>query len=170
MRARGFTLVEVMVVIVVMGILASLLLMNISGVDRRQAMQARELLISDLKVIQRLATEQGQVLAFDLRPQHNAMQYQLLQYQAQQTEQAQKWQTFELFDIRTLAPEMRLDITPIEQNYPNANNLELIGAQAPKLIWLGNGEAKPVRIQSLWQTKRFVLKIEIDYLGKVHEK
>lgn len=170
MRARGFTLVEVMVVIVVMGILASLLLMNISGVDRRQAMQARELLITDLKAIQRLATEQGQVLAFDLRPQHNAMQYQLLQYQAQQTEQAKKWQTFELFDIRTLAPEMSLDITPIEQNYPNANNLELIGAQAPKLIWLGNGEAKPVRIQAYWQDQAIGAEIEIDYLGKVHEK
>lgn len=39
---RGFTLIELMVVIVIMAIMASLVLMNIGGVDQRKAMQARE--------------------------------------------------------------------------------------------------------------------------------
>ena len=43
---RGFTLIELMVVIVIMGILASLVMLNIGGVDQRKAMQAREFLIS----------------------------------------------------------------------------------------------------------------------------
>ena len=40
---RGFTLIELMVVIVIMGIMASLVLLNTSGVDQRKAMQAREI-------------------------------------------------------------------------------------------------------------------------------
>ncbi len=34
---RGFTLVELMVVIVIMGIMASLVLLNIGGTDQRQS-------------------------------------------------------------------------------------------------------------------------------------
>ncbi|MGB8484537.1 MAG: type II secretion system protein, partial [Acinetobacter bohemicus] len=46
---RGFTLIELMVVIVVMAIMASLILTNINGVDQRKAMQAREVFIMDLR-------------------------------------------------------------------------------------------------------------------------
>ena len=45
---RGFTLIELMVVIVIMAIMASLVLMNIGGVDQRKAMQAREVFLLDL--------------------------------------------------------------------------------------------------------------------------
>lgn len=38
----GFTLVELMVVIVIVGILASLIFLNISGVDKRKAIQSRD--------------------------------------------------------------------------------------------------------------------------------
>lgn len=50
---RGFTLIEVMVVIVIMSIMASLVVLNISGVDQRKAMQAREVLLLDLQRILR---------------------------------------------------------------------------------------------------------------------
>ena len=49
---KGFTLVEVMVVIVVMGILASMILMNIGGTDQRKAMQAREVFLMDMQKIE----------------------------------------------------------------------------------------------------------------------
>lgn len=38
----GFTLIELMVVIVIIGIMASLVVMNLNGIDQRKAMQARE--------------------------------------------------------------------------------------------------------------------------------
>ena len=44
---QGFTLIEIMVVIVVMTILPALVLLNIGGVDQRRAMQAREMSILD---------------------------------------------------------------------------------------------------------------------------
>ena len=45
---RGFTLIEVMVVIVIISIIASLIVLNIDGLDQRKAMQAREMLLLDL--------------------------------------------------------------------------------------------------------------------------
>ena len=49
LRQKGFTLIELMVVIVIISIIASLIVLNIDGVDQRKAMQSRELLILDLK-------------------------------------------------------------------------------------------------------------------------
>ena len=46
---QGFTLIEVMLVIVIMAVMASLIVMNVQGVDQRKVMQARELLILNLK-------------------------------------------------------------------------------------------------------------------------
>lgn len=43
-RIQGFTLVELMVVIVIMAIMASLVMLNINGVDQRKAAQARDFL------------------------------------------------------------------------------------------------------------------------------
>ncbi|MEK7740573.1 MAG: prepilin-type N-terminal cleavage/methylation domain-containing protein, partial [Pseudomonadota bacterium] len=50
-KMRGFTLIEVMVVIVIISIIASLIILNIDGVDQRKAMQAREMLLLHLKQI-----------------------------------------------------------------------------------------------------------------------
>ncbi|WP_143225272.1 type II secretion system protein, partial [Acinetobacter baumannii] len=46
---KGFTLIEVMVVIVIMTIMTSLVVLNIGGVDQKKAMQARELFLLDLQ-------------------------------------------------------------------------------------------------------------------------
>ena len=60
---RGFTLIELMVVIVIMAIMASLILTNINGIDQRKAMQAREVFILDLHQINREANDQARILA-----------------------------------------------------------------------------------------------------------
>ena len=46
-KNSGFTLIEVMVVIVIVSIVASLIVLNIDGVDQRKAMQVREMLLLD---------------------------------------------------------------------------------------------------------------------------
>ena len=165
MRARGFTLVEVMVVIVVMGIVSSLLILNLSGLDRRQAMQAREVLLLDLKQINRLANEQAKVLALEMQSTHNGTLYQVLEYQPQAIDLAQKWKAFRVFQPKTLPMNMRLNITEIDQVQQSG---ALSNDQAPKLMWLGNGEAKPARIQVYFEEQPIGAEIEIDYLGKVH--
>ena len=63
LRQKGFTLIELMVVIVIISIIASLIVLNIDGVDQRKAMQARELLILDLKKMNREAVDQSRIYA-----------------------------------------------------------------------------------------------------------
>ena len=64
---RGFTLIEVMVVIVIISIIASLVVLNIDGLDQRKAMQAREMLLLDLKQINREANDQSRIYALDIQ-------------------------------------------------------------------------------------------------------
>ena len=63
LHQSGFTLIELMVVIVIISIMASLVVMNLSGVDQRKAMQAREVLIMELKRINREANDQSRIYA-----------------------------------------------------------------------------------------------------------
>lgn len=60
---QGFTLIEVMVVIVIMGIMASLVVLNVGGVDQRKAMQAREVFLMDVQRVLREANDQSRILA-----------------------------------------------------------------------------------------------------------
>ena len=86
-KQTGFTLVEVMVVIVIMGILMSLVMLNIDGMDLRKAMQQRELLILDLKKINREANDQARVYALrvDQATNVHAFQYRVIEYFKPQT-------------------------------------------------------------------------------------
>ena len=67
-RIQGFTLVELMVVIVIMAIMASLVMLNINGVDQRKAAQARDFFIMDVQKIAREANDQARVLALEIYP------------------------------------------------------------------------------------------------------
>jgi len=67
-RTQGFTLVELMVVIVIMAIMASLVMLNINGVDQRKAAQVRDFFIMDVQKIAREANDQARVLALEVHP------------------------------------------------------------------------------------------------------
>ncbi len=165
---RGFTLIEVMVVIVIMSIMASLVVLNIGGVDQRKAMQTREVLLLDLQRILREANDQSRILALDVQAATDVspFRYGVVEYrspnQAEPTLNQQKWQSYAEFNLRSLPEQVSFRIQPLEQRYNNAQN-------APKLIWLGNGEVKPVRIQFYLEDREVGNPIEIDHLGKVHE-
>ena len=80
---RGFTLIELMVVIVIMAIMASLVLMNIGGVDQRKAMQAREVFLLDLRKLNREANDQARIFALNLHQATDVSpaRYDVLEYQ-----------------------------------------------------------------------------------------
>ena len=175
----GFTLVEVLVVIVIMSILMSLVMLNINGMDLRKAMQQRELLVLDLKKINREANDQARVYALqtDSATDFHAFQYRVVEYVAPLTaatvtttpvlQTQDKWQELKQFPVRELPDKVSFQVESQEQNYADAGNKDLIGEQAPKVIWFGNGEAKPVRIQMYYEQKAVGAPISIDYLGKV---
>ncbi len=175
--ARGFTLVELMVVIVIMGIMASLVLLNIGGVDQRKAMQSREVFILDMKRILRDANDQSRILALEQKNAVDVNQsiYSVQEYlpeqermQASLFNQNNKWQDYKDFSARTLPENVTFSIQPLDQQYQNAENTDLLNNNAPKLIWLGNGEVKPVRIQFYFEERPIGNEIEIDHLGKIN--
>lgn len=189
-KQKGFTLIELMVVIVIIGIMASLVVMNLSGVDQRKAMQAREMLIMDLKRINREANDQSRIFALVIQPATDVatFQYSIQEYRAQylanvknaaesntnqsaQMNASNRSQWVELKDskIQALPQSVSFSVESEQHDFKRANNMDLIGGNSPQLIWLGNGEVKPARIQMFFEQKPIGELIQIDYLGNVHE-
>ena len=173
---RGFTLVELMVVIVIMGIMASLVMMNIGGTDQRKAMQAREVFLMDVQKILRESNDQSRILALNVQAATDVadFQYDVMEYLPKQNtesllNQNNNWQNYKDFPMRILPEHVTFSIQSLERRYENANNSELLNQNAPKLIWLGNGEVKPVRIQFYFEERPVGNEIEIDHLGKINE-
>ena len=172
---KGFTLIEVMVVIVIMGIMASLVILNVGGVDQRKAMQAREVFLMDVQRVLREANDQSRILALDVRSatdvapfSYNIQEYLTPVQQNTNSSTLQKWQNYSDFKTRFLPDQVAFQIESLSKSYPNAQNRDLIEANAPKLIWLGNGEVKPVRIQFFFENREIGQPIEIDHLGKIN--
>lgn len=169
----GFTLVEVMVVIVVMGIMASLVLLNLNGTDHRKALQAKELFILDLERILREANDQSRVLALDIQAATDvtAFRYAVMEYQPQQTSNLTNnspWQPYSEFKIRNLPEQVSFQVTATDYQFQNAANTTLLQNNAPQLIFLGNGDVKPVRVQFYFEDRALGAEIDIDHLGKIN--
>mgnify|MGYP002129295414 FL=1 len=173
---QAFTLIEIMVVIVIMTIMASLVVLNIGGVDQRRAMQAREMFILDLKKINKEATDQAKVLALNTQNATDVapFSYNLFEYHDQSlqlVQQANKtWQVYKEFKPRQLPDNVSFSLQVVDaERYSKANNEDLLGGKSPQLVWFGNGEVKPVRIQFYYQQQPIGNELELDYLGKIHE-
>lgn len=80
------------------------------------------------------------------------------------------WKELQDFQKRTLPEHVSLTVENADHQFENANNEELLGNNAPKLIWFGNGEAKPVTIQVYYDQNPIGDVIRVDYLGKVDEE
>ncbi|RZG84054.1 prepilin-type N-terminal cleavage/methylation domain-containing protein [Acinetobacter sp. WCHAc060033] len=177
---KGFTLIEVMVVIVIISIVASLIVLNVDGLDQRKAMQAREMLLLDLKQINREANDQSRIYALDFQNATDVAQaqYGIVEYIPikQNTQQSVRvientpWKAVPEFQKRTLPDQVSVSVQTEDHQFKNANNADLLGNNAPKLIWFGNGEAKPATIQMYYQQKPVGDVIRVDYLGKVDEE
>ncbi|MFC6631369.1 type II secretion system protein [Acinetobacter beijerinckii] len=173
---QGFTLIEIMVVIVIMTVMASLVVLNIGGVDQRKAMQAREMFILDLQKINKEATDQAKVFALNTQNATDVapFSYNLFEYHDQSLEQLQQdnktWQPYTEFKTRQLPNHVSFSIQSLDaKNYARARNDDLLGGRSPQLIWFGNGEVKPARIQFYYEQQPIGHELELDHLGKINE-
>ena len=181
-KQQGFTLIELMVVIVIIGILASLVMLNIDGVDQRKAMQARELLILDLKKINRESSDQSRIFALKTQPESDvaSFRYFIEEYhpinQGQKSNSAsrlqgktslERWTAFDEFEAREYDAGISFRVQVQDHQFENAKNTDLIGANAPKLIWFGNGEAQPARLQFYREEQILGPEVELNALGKI---
>ena len=176
-KQDGFTLIEVMLVIALMAIVASLIVMNLQGVEQRKVMQAKELLILDLQKIRLEALDQGRILglvalpATDIHPAG----YQVVEYveKKQRTVNSYKivdepkiyqWQVAQDFTIKTLPEQTTLTIEMLDTPV-NLDRLKQNQQQLPQLVWLGNGEVMPARLQLFLQQQPIGDAVEINTLG-----
>lgn len=184
---HGFTLIELMVVIVIISIVASLIVMNIDGLDHRKAMQAREILILDLKRILRESNDQSRIFALVVQPQTDVadFSYRFDEYipperdqnrssssqsmPSTQRDNGQVWQQATAEQVRRFDSGISFTVEAQDHEFAQAQNSDLIGQNAPQLIWLGNGEVKPASIQMYYQGKPLGDLIQVDYLGKVSD-
>lgn len=141
---KAFTLIEIMVVIVIMTIMASLVVLNIGGVDQRRAMQAREMFILDLKKINKEATDQAKVFALNTQNATDVapFSYNLFEYHDQSREQIQQadrtWQLYKEFKTRQLPDHVSFSIQSLDTaTYNKAKNEDLLGGESSSidLVW-----------------------------------
>ena len=194
---QGFTLIEVMLVIVIMAVMASLIAMNVQGVDQRKVMQARELLVLNLKKIRLESADQGRILGLLIQPATDIApaQYEVVEYRPQanpdssnqnQLNQSQsiqsqfnpnqprgardqyRWQLATDFDSQTLPEQSSVQIQSLDHQL-NLDALKQNDA-LPQIIWLGNGEAVPVRIQLYLQQQQVGDAIVLNRLGAVSDE
>lgn len=176
----GFTLIEVMLVIVIMAVIASLIVVNVQGVDHRRVVQAKEFLILDLQRIRLEAVDQGRVLgllvnpATDLSPATYQVVEYVKQYNQNHTEiqppkqQQYVWQIAKDFKQKELPEQSNLIIQALDHQY-NLQVLQNDQQLLPKMIWLGNGEVIPVRLQLYMQHQPIGDAIEVNRLGLIVE-
>lgn len=171
---RGFTLIEVMVVIVIVSILASLIVLNVGGVDQRKAMQFREVFLMDMQRLLRESNDQSRILALSMQSATDVSpaQYQVVEYQFPAENKSEsdykRWTAYEEFKPRYFPDKISFKIMTLDYDVEGASNRDLIGENAPELIWLGNGEVRPVRIQFYFEDREIGTEIEIDHLGKIN--
>lgn len=161
---QGFTLIELLVVIVIISIFAAIVGMSVGGVEHRRLMQEREQLINDLAVIRLESLDQARVFAL-VPLSANATTdagYIVAEYSPEtatdkrtgQLDKNKLWQPVDDFKQRTLSANAFLRVSALDQqtenqNMQNQHAQALLGREAPRLIWFGNGENKPVQIQMI---------------------
>lgn len=189
-KQRGFTLIEVMLVIVIMSIFAALVVVSVSGVEQRKLMQQRDQLINDLNVVRLESSDQARVYALMTTSAtatapagYFFAEYQLpeqadpatLSTQPQNSARANNatqkplWQPVNGFKARTLEEGAMLQIRSMD-NSPQVSGPEgLLGRQSPDLIWFGNGEVKPARLQIIFNNQPIGNPIYINTTGMVSD-
>lgn len=159
---QGFTLIELLVVIVIISVFAAVVGMSVGGVEHRRLMQEREQLVNDLAVIRLESLDQARVFAL-IPLSANASTdagYVIAEYspdtainkQTGQLDKSKLWQPVADFKQRSFSANVYLRVNPLDNQPDNQNNQNqhaqaLLGREAPRLIWFGNGENKPVKLQ-----------------------
>lgn len=173
---QGFTLIELMVVIVILTIFAGMMSLSVGSSDSRKNLAFYEHLQSNLTYIRLLSVEQMQPYGLAIKLSQgkepsqivvvkleNAYQYQQdkknnhqknamelsvnIQNNAEKTQAT--WQIDSQIPPLDIPTDVEIDINPLETttNYYNQPLPKwFVGNQAPPVIWFGTGEATPVRI------------------------
>ncbi len=144
-KARGFTLIELMLVIVIIGVFASLVGLSVGRSAERERLLAVDRLQDDLALVRLEADEQMAVLGVRWQPARNDQPagYTVVRFDPDAQEEKLRWSADPAFAFRALPEGVSAQVSPLGSAPPP----EADWGDAPTLVWLGNGEANAARIQ-----------------------
>jgi general secretion pathway protein G len=168
----GFTLIEVMLVVVIAAIFAAMIGLSIGGSETRRVFQEREELMGSIAEIGLESQDQSRMLGLIPLDQTatDPARYVVVEYDPTATDKNKKWKPAPDFKVHPLPSNVELTVTPLQNNNQNPSahlNDITSGELSPKLLWFGNGEATPVRLQLLQEGQNVGDAVEITSLGKV---
>lgn len=135
-RARGFTLLEVLVVVIIIGIVISFAVLSINGDDKTLEEEARR-----LQALIDLTGQEAVLQSKELALQFNEDGYEFLAFDGE------KWQA--IADDEILRPRMLPDTVAVDYE-PEGQKLTLKGmddeATSPRIYFLSSGEMTPFRL------------------------
>jgi type II secretion system protein H len=172
-RQQGFTLIEVMLVVLIAGIFAAMVSLSVGGSDTRKVLQEREQLVDSIAVIRLESQDQSRMLGLLALDQTatDPARYLVMQFDPTEANKDKRWKPAEGFKVHPLPTGVILTVTPLQDNTRQTPSARLNDITAsllsPKLIWFGNGEATAVRLQLLQDGQPVGDAVEVTSLGRV---
>ncbi len=168
----GFTLIEVMLVVLIAGIFAAMIGLSIGGSDTRRVLQEREELMDSIAEIRLESQDQGRMLGLIFLDQTatNPARYVVVEYDPTATDKDKRWKPSVDFKVHALPSGVELSVTPLQDNNqkPSEHLNDITSGQlSPKLIWFGNGEATAARLQLVQEGQNVGDAVEVTALGSV---
>lgn len=148
----GFTLVEVMVVIVILAVFAGMMSLSVGSSESRQHLAFYEHLKDNLTYIRLLSAEDMKPYGLAIRLANQGQPTQLVVVKLEnpkptdQQNQSPAWQVEQRIPALDVPNQIQVDIQPLENMVVESMPNYLVGNQAPPLVWFGTGEATSVQI------------------------
>lgn len=160
---QGFTLIEIMVVIVILSIFAGMMSLSVGGSENRKNMAFYERLTSNLNYIRLLSTERMQPYGLAIKLPQNDLPNQLVVVKLEHAFANQpinatlfakpampQWVIEKQIQPLDVPNNLEVKIRPLEDSTAlqsqQAMPTWLKGNEAPPVVWFGTGEATPVQI------------------------
>ncbi|WP_395146940.1 prepilin-type N-terminal cleavage/methylation domain-containing protein [Moraxella atlantae] len=160
-HARGFTLVELLVVLVILALFAGMMTLSVSGSDNRKNLAFYEHLQSNLRYVRLLSSERMQpygvaIKLADHQGVIDSATNQLMVVKLPpiapsgvgQPSPTPRWQLEDSMAPLDIPNGVDITIQPLDAANIASQQTPawLVGNQAPPVVWFGTGEATPVQI------------------------
>lgn len=160
-HARGFTLVELLVVLVILALFAGMMTLSVSGSDNRKNLAFYEHLQSNLRYVRLLSSERMQPygVAIKLADHQGVIDSATNQLMVvklppvapsavSQPSPTPRWQLEDSMAPLDIPNGVDVTIQPLDAANIASQQTPawLVGNQAPPVVWFGTGEATPVQI------------------------